>query len=113
AQLAQVRALASKGTARQGTAALYARAMGYPGLQDGRPPRSRAGAGLPDDPVPGEMPGEEAAGYGPPPVPGADGVPWRDHGTAERPAYAGPGNDAPGNGAPGNGAPGNGAPGNG
>jgi hypothetical protein len=84
--------------------------MGYPGLQDGRPPRSRAGAELPDGPVPGDMPGEEPAGYAPPPVPGADGVPWRDNGPAARPAYPGPGNGAPGNGAPGNGAPGNGGP---
>src|SRR5260370_39159747 len=55
----------------------YARAMGYADLQDGRPPRSRAGAGLPDSPDPAEMPGEQAPGYRPPPVPGADEAAWR------------------------------------
>src|SRR5215472_607867 len=50
----------------------YARAMGYPDLQDGRPPRSSAGAELTDGPVPAEMPGEEAPEYRPPPVSAAD-----------------------------------------
>ena len=40
----------------------YPRDMGYPDLQDGRPPRSSAGAELPDGPVPAEMPGDEAPG---------------------------------------------------
>ena len=52
----------------------YARAMGYPDLQDGRPPRSRAGAGLPDGQVPVEMDGAEAPDYRPLPDPGPDGA---------------------------------------
>src|SRR5260370_8615106 len=74
--------------------------MGYPDLQDGRPPRSRAGAELPDGPVPGEMPGEGTEGYAPPPVPGADGAPWRDNPPEAPPAYADPANGAPANGSP-------------
>ena len=82
--------------------------MGYADLQDGRPPRNRAGAGLPDGPVPAEMPGEEAPGYRPPPVPGADEAArrgadeaawrgadeaaWRGNGTTDRSAHAAPGN---------------------
>ena len=55
----------------------YARGMGYPDLQDGGPPRSRAGAEPPDGPVPAETPGEEAPGYRPPPVPGGNEAAWR------------------------------------
>src|SRR5438552_7790677 len=99
----------------------YARAMGYPDLQDGVPPRSRAGAELSDGPVPAETPGEEAPGYRPPPVSGADDAAWRGTdrsadeaawrgadeagwrgtGTTGRPAHAGPGNGSPGSGDPG------------
>src|SRR5262249_62303741 len=55
----------------------YARGMGYADLQDGRPPRSRASTELTDGPVPAETPGEEAPGYRPPPVSGADETAWR------------------------------------
>src|SRR5262252_7683485 len=55
----------------------YARGMGYADLQDGRPPRSRAGTEPTDGPVPAETPGEEAPGYRPPPVSGADKAAWR------------------------------------
>src|SRR5215470_15743999 len=55
----------------------YARGMGYADLQDGRPPRSRAGTELTDGPGPAETPGEEASGYSPPPVSGADETAWR------------------------------------
>src|SRR5690242_21010543 len=96
----------------------YARAMGYADLQDGRPPRSRADAELTDGPVPAETPGEEAPGYRPPPVSGADEAAWRGtdrsadeaawrgadeagwrgHGTTDRPAYTAPGNGSAGSG---------------
>src|SRR5215471_27566 len=99
----------------------YARGMGYADLQDGRPPRSRAGTDLTDGPVPAETPGEEAPGYRPPPVSGADETAWRGtvrsadeaawrgadeagwrgNGTTDRPAYAAPGDGSPGSGDPG------------
>ena len=99
----------------------YARGMGSADLQDGRPPRSRAGTDLTDGPVPAETPGEEAPGYRPPPVSGADETAWRGtdrsadeaawrgadeagwrgNGTTDRPAYAAPGNGSPGSGGPG------------
>src|SRR5215471_21579829 len=99
----------------------YARGMGYADLQDGRPPRSRAGTDLTDGPVPAETPGEEAPGYRPPPVSGADETAWRGNdrsadeaawrganeaswrgnGTTDRPAYAVPGSGSPGSGGPG------------
>src|SRR5579859_8180758 len=61
--------------------------MGYPDLQDGRPPRSRVGAGLSGSPDPAEMPGEEETGYRSPLVLGADGGARRGNGPADRPAY--------------------------
>jgi hypothetical protein len=99
----------------------YARGMGHADLQDGRPPRSRAGTEPTDGPVPAETPGEEAPGYSPPPVSGADEAAWRGtdpsadeaawrgadeagwrgNGTTDRPAYAAPANGSPGSGDPG------------
>ncbi len=78
----------------------YARGMGYPDLQDGRPPRSRAGAELADGLVPAEMDSEEAAEYRPPQVPGTDRRRVAAAtGTTARPGYAGArGYDGPGDG---------------
>jgi len=70
--------------------------MGYPDLQHGRPRRDAAGDEPAGGPVPAQMPGEEATGYGPLPVPGTAGTAWTGDGTAGRPAYrsdaGGPGN---------------------
>src|SRR5215472_4769897 len=44
----------------------YARGMGFPDLQDGRPPPGGAGAELTSGPVPTEMPDEHTAGHPPP-----------------------------------------------
>jgi len=60
--------------------------MGFPDLQDGRPPRDRAGAELTSGPVPAEMPDEDTTGYRPP-APGTGAAPPRANGTAgSRPA---------------------------
>jgi hypothetical protein len=60
--------------------------MGFPDLQDGRPPRDRAGAELTSGPVPAEMPDEDTTGYRPP-APGTAVHPPPANGTAgSRPA---------------------------
>ena len=60
--------------------------MGFPDLQDGRPPRDRAGAELTSGPVPAEMPDEDTTGYRPP-APGTAVAPPRANGAAgSRPA---------------------------
>ena len=60
--------------------------MGFPDLQDGRPPRDRAGAELTSGPVPAEMPDEDTTGYRPP-ASGTGAAPPRANGTAgSRPA---------------------------
>src|SRR6266566_4753709 len=55
--------------------------MGFPDLQDGRPPRGGAGAELTSGPVPAEIPVEDTTVYHPP-VAGAGVAPPRDNGTA-------------------------------
>ena len=65
----------------------YARGMGYPDLQDGRPPRSRAGAELADGLVPAEMDREEAPEYRPPLVPGTDRAASPGNGTTQNPDW--------------------------
>ena len=60
--------------------------MGFPDLQDGRPPRDGAGAELTSGPVPAEIPVEDTTGYHPP-VAGTGVAPPRANGTAgSRPA---------------------------
>ena len=60
--------------------------MGFPDLQDGRPPPGDAGAELTSGPVAAEMPDEGTTGR-PPPAPGAEAPPWRASSTAgSRPA---------------------------
>jgi hypothetical protein len=60
--------------------------MGFPDLQDGRPPRDSAGAELASGPVPAETPDEDTTGYRPP-APGTGVAAPRANGTAgSRPA---------------------------
>src|SRR5215470_18753022 len=64
----------------------YARGMGFPDLQDGRPRPGGASAGLTPGPVPAEMPDEHTAGD-PPAEPGGEVPSWRATSTAgSRPA---------------------------
>lgn len=55
--------------------------MGFPDLQDGRPPTGGAGAELTSGPVPAELPDEDTTGH-PPPVPGTQVPPRRATSTA-------------------------------
>ena len=60
--------------------------MGFPDLQDGRPPPGGAGAELTSGPVAAEVPDDHPAGY-PAPEPGTEVPPWRATSTAgSRPA---------------------------
>src|SRR5215471_4325102 len=60
--------------------------MGFPDLQDGRPPPGGASAELTTGPVPAEMPDDGTAGH-PPPESGTEVPPWRATSTAgSRPA---------------------------
>ncbi len=88
----------------------YARGMGYPDLQDGRPPRSRAGAELADGLVPAEMDREEAPEYRPPLVPGTDRAASPGNGTTAGPGYGAPATAPPATAAPATAAPATAAP---
>src|SRR5215472_6321045 len=60
--------------------------MGFPDVQDGRPPRGGVGAELPPGPAPAEMPDEDTTGYRRGPTPTAE-VPSREtNGGGSRPA---------------------------
>src|SRR5215472_4312623 len=60
--------------------------MGFPDVQDGRPPRGGVGAELPPGPAPAEMPDEYTTGYRRGPTPTAE-VPSREtNGGGSRPA---------------------------
>src|SRR5215468_10548471 len=60
--------------------------MGFPDVQDGRPPRGGVGAELPPGPAPAEMPDEDTTGYRRGPTPAAE-VPSREtNGGGSRPA---------------------------
>ena len=59
--------------------------MRYPGVQDGQARHVRAGTGVPDGPVPDEIPDSEQPGYGLPAAPGPGSGSRGGHRAAEAP----------------------------